>query len=160
MLKFINAEKTAASFNGASFALDAPENWESIGDGPTREAVLAWLAEGNIPAPMDVPPPPTPADLEEVKRHLLADALVKRDALLVHLERLRTRAIEAGNTTDRNALSVAITSLENAFKDQRVVNAINGEVKPVLFTINREIGLALGAASPASLQALLALDAL
>ena len=44
MLKFTNTDKTSATFNGASFSLDAPENWESIGDTPTREAVLLWLA--------------------------------------------------------------------------------------------------------------------
>lgn len=96
----------------------------------------------------------------EVKRKLLAEAMVKRDVLLVHLERLRTRAIEANNTASRDALSTAITSLEGAFNDQRVIDAVDGDVKPVLKTINKEIGMALGAASPASLQALLALGAL
>lgn len=59
MLKFTNTQKTAAVFNGAYFGLESPEDWKSIGDGPTREAVLAWLAKGNAPLPADVPPPPT-----------------------------------------------------------------------------------------------------
>lgn len=49
MLKFTNPEKTSAEFNGAFFTLSSPENWNSIGDSPTREAVLAWLASGNTP---------------------------------------------------------------------------------------------------------------
>lgn len=106
------------------------------------------------------PPPPTAEHQEAIKRALLAEAMIKRDFLMGHLERLRTRAIEANNTIARDALTAAVTSLENAFNDQRVVDAIDGEVEPVLKTIIREIGLALGAASPQSLQALLALDAL
>lgn len=57
MLKYTNTAKTAAQFNGAFFQLAAPEDWKSIGDGPTRDAVLAWLAKGNTPAPADVPDP-------------------------------------------------------------------------------------------------------
>jgi hypothetical protein len=55
MLKFTNADKTAALFNNVSFSLATPENWQSIGDSPTREAVLAYLAEGNTPQLMDTP---------------------------------------------------------------------------------------------------------
>ena len=58
MLKYTNTDKTSATFNGASFSLDAPENWASIGDTPTREAVLAWLAEVNEPEPADPIPEP------------------------------------------------------------------------------------------------------
>ena len=49
MLKYTNIEKTEAQFNGAFFSLAAPEDFTSIGDGPTREAVLSWLAKGNVP---------------------------------------------------------------------------------------------------------------
>lgn len=52
-LKFTNAEHTAASFNGESFGLAAPSDWNSIGNGPTREAVKAWLAKGNQPEPYE-----------------------------------------------------------------------------------------------------------
>lgn len=97
---------------------------------------------------------------EDIKRRLLAEAMIKRDTLLVHLERLRTRAIEANNTTARDALSTAITSLEGTFNDPRVVNAVDGEVKGVLATIKNEIGVALAQASPATYYALLGLDAL
>jgi hypothetical protein len=58
MIKFTNKDKTAAEFNGTFFQLDGPENWASIGDGPTREAVLAWLAEGNVPEAYIEPPAP------------------------------------------------------------------------------------------------------
>ncbi len=54
-LKYSNEDKTAASFNGAFFTLSAPEDWDSIGDGPTRDAVKAWLAAGNVPEPMGEP---------------------------------------------------------------------------------------------------------
>lgn len=65
MLKFTNTQKTAASFNGASFSLAAPDDFASIGDGPTRDAVLDWLEDGNLPLPADTPPPPTP--LEQIR---------------------------------------------------------------------------------------------
>ena len=118
---------------------------------------LAFLAGGGTPEPADAP---TPEDLEEIKRKLLAEAMIKRDVLLGHLERLRTRAIEASNTAARNALSTAITSLEGVFKDQRVIDAVDGDVKEVLDAIKNEIGVALATASPATYYALLALDAL
>ena len=81
MLKFTNQEKTAATFNGAPFSLDAPENWASIGDTPTREAVLAWLAEGNTPEPADTIPEPTPAQLR--KRELAELSTTFRDDMQV-----------------------------------------------------------------------------
>ena len=56
MLKFTNTANTAASFNASSFSLDAPEDWASIGDGPTRDAVIAWLDAGNKPEPADALP--------------------------------------------------------------------------------------------------------
>lgn len=62
MLKYTNLEKTAAQFNGAFFSLATPENFTSIGDGPTREQVLAWLAEGNVPEDF-IPPEPIPVIL-------------------------------------------------------------------------------------------------
>lgn len=49
MLKYTNTTKTSAQFNGAFFTLAAPEDFASIGDGPTRDAVLKWLAAGNTP---------------------------------------------------------------------------------------------------------------
>ena len=58
MLKYTNTQKTAAQFNGAFFSLAAPEDFESIGDGPTRRAVLDWLADGNTPDPYVAPPAP------------------------------------------------------------------------------------------------------
>ena len=70
MLKFTNQEKTAATFNGSSFVLASAEDLGSIGDGPTREAVLAWLALGNTPLPAD---PPTPQQiLSEIEAAITA----------------------------------------------------------------------------------------
>lgn len=56
MLKYTNKEKTSAQFNGASFSLTAPDDFASIGDGPTRGAVLKWLLEDNTPEPYVTPP--------------------------------------------------------------------------------------------------------
>lgn len=52
MIKFLNEEKTLVNINGSTVRLESPENWESIGDGPTREYVLNWLDNGNIPEPL------------------------------------------------------------------------------------------------------------
>ena len=60
MLKFTNQQKTAARFFNSSFGLAAPEDWDSIGDGPTRTKVKEWLAAGNTPQPAD--PEPAPVD--------------------------------------------------------------------------------------------------
>lgn len=60
IIKYLNQENTDILINGtASMSIAAPGDWASIGDGPTREAVLAWIAAGNIPEPYQ--PPPTPA---------------------------------------------------------------------------------------------------
>lgn len=63
MLKFTNTEKTCATFNGVFLTLAAPEDWESIGDGPTREAVMTWLAVGNMPETVGAPPEPSPIEV-------------------------------------------------------------------------------------------------
>ena len=63
MLKYTNLEKTGAQFNASFFSLAAPEDFSTIGDGPTREQVLTWLAvEGNMPEDF-VPPEPVPVIL-------------------------------------------------------------------------------------------------
>lgn len=74
MLKFTNTEKTSAIFNGTFITLDAPENWESIADSSTREAVLAYLAEGNTAQDADLPPPPTPQQIADAAALTLAKA--------------------------------------------------------------------------------------
>jgi hypothetical protein len=74
-LKYTNKERTAATFNGASFALTAPDDWDSIGDGPTREAVLAWLAAGNEAQPID---PPTFAQLVDANTAAIQAELDRR----------------------------------------------------------------------------------
>ena len=76
-IKYTNAEQTAILINGSvSTGLSAPGAWESIGDGPTREAVLAWIAAGNVPEPY---PQPTAAEVAEAKRRQLQ---ADRDAAL------------------------------------------------------------------------------
>lgn len=49
MLKYTDSKKLNAVFNGISISLAAPEDWNSIGDTPTRDAVLSWIAAGNTP---------------------------------------------------------------------------------------------------------------
>lgn len=140
----------------------------------------------------------------EIKRRLLADAMVNRDILLGHLRWFyaetseplvaaisgvseaannpdlnlpvspenqgaidaaqaalsAAQAVRAAVVTKRSAIYTAINSLQGAFNDHRVVDAVDGEVKPVLNTIKNEIGIALAQASPATYYALLGLDAL
>lgn len=50
-----NASHTDVVFNGTCFSIDSPDNWDSIGDGPTKAAIKAWLAEGNTPIPFLLP---------------------------------------------------------------------------------------------------------
>lgn len=73
MLKFTNTERTCATFNGTSFCLASAEDWDSIGDIPTQEAVKAWLAAGNTPDPYVPPPPGIP---QEVTRRQARQALL------------------------------------------------------------------------------------
>lgn len=58
MLKFTNIEKTTAIFDGKYLSLSSDSDWASIGDGPTRDAVQAWIAAGNMPEPADPSPVP------------------------------------------------------------------------------------------------------
>lgn len=60
MLKYLNQTKTMAKFFDTSFQLAAPEDWDSISDGPTKEKVKAWLAAGNTPEPADPEPKVSP----------------------------------------------------------------------------------------------------
>jgi hypothetical protein len=99
-LKYTNTGRTSATFNGASFALSAPDDWDSIGDGPTREAVKAWLAAGNLPQPVD---PPTIAELNapilaEIAAEEAKQNRAIREALLLLLpagaEKDRLKAID------------------------------------------------------------------
>jgi hypothetical protein len=74
MLKFNNQQKTAASFFNSSFVLAAPEDWDSIGDGPTRTKVKEWLAAGNTPEPADPEPQVFPVVTMRQARLALHDA--------------------------------------------------------------------------------------
>lgn len=51
VLKYTNAQHTSLEFNGCHFSIDSPDNWDSIGDGPTREMVRAYLNDGGIVVP-------------------------------------------------------------------------------------------------------------
>ena len=76
MLKFINQQKTSARFFDAFFSLAAPEDWNSIGDGPTREKVKAWLTAGNTPEPADHEPAPIDqADIDNLEKQMKALAM-------------------------------------------------------------------------------------
>jgi hypothetical protein len=99
-LKYTNTERTSATFNGASFSMSAADDWDSIGDGPTREAVKEWLAEGNLPLPVD---PPTIAELNapilaEIAAEEAKQNRAVREALLLLLpagaEKDRLKAID------------------------------------------------------------------
>ena len=58
-IKYTNAENTSIQIDGnISTGLSAPNDWASIGDGPTREAVLEWIAAGGVPEPYQPPAPP------------------------------------------------------------------------------------------------------
>lgn len=92
MLKFLNAEKTAVEFEGAYFSLKAPEDWDSIGDGPTREAVKTWLAAGN--APVEIAPPSIQdqitalkAEIETIERNDLMNRRA-REAFILQAEQI------------------------------------------------------------------------
>lgn len=76
MLKYTNTTKTAAQFNGAFFSLAAPEDFTSIGDGPTRDAVLRWIAAGNTPVAL---PPPTQAELDLPAKNAIKAKLAEID---------------------------------------------------------------------------------
>lgn len=82
-LKFTNAERTAAEFNDAILKLTGTANWASIGDGQTRSAVLAWLAEGNVPEPYTVPLALKRAAIEQARNQKL-DAGVMWEGKLWH----------------------------------------------------------------------------
>lgn len=59
IIKYLNSEQTLINIDGVvDVGLSSPNDWESIGDGPTRETVLAWIAAGNVPEPYQPPAPP------------------------------------------------------------------------------------------------------
>lgn len=111
MLKFTNVDKTSATFNGASFSLTTPEDWDSIGDTPTREAVHAWLAAGNTPEPADVPDPQLAINAK------LAQLRQIREAILNRLAGIAGRADRAGNTALAAACDVGVQGLLNITQD-------------------------------------------
>ena len=51
-----------------------PEDFTSIGDGPTREAVLSWLAKGNVPEDYVISPEQILAEKKR-ERQRIVDAI-------------------------------------------------------------------------------------
>ena len=77
IIKYLNTEQTLINIDGVvDVGLATPNDLGSIGDGPTREAALEWIAAGNIPEPF---PLPTAAEVAETKRRQLQ---ADRDAAL------------------------------------------------------------------------------
>lgn len=102
MLKFTNTTKTAAAFNGAFFSLEAPEDWASIGDGPTRQAVLAWLAEGNTPESADaVLPPSKPEQIDALLAAKGVTRLLVQLTIEVSEDKARALAPSYGMTAEQ-----------------------------------------------------------
>jgi len=136
-----------------------------------NEVQRGWLWNGSIFSAPPPPEPPSAHDLEEIKRKLIAEGVVKRDFLLMHLRWFYTKANEEAAAAvgqpaidaaiaKRNAINTAINSLQNIFNDPRIVAAINGDVKVAADQVKGEIGAALYAASPETYLALKALDPL
>lgn len=102
-IKFLGQDHTAVSIGGSSFALAAPDDWDSIVDGPTREAVKKFLAEGGVPEEADPvdPNPPVLAQISEVeskqnraiREHLLGDpsAITRLRNIDDQIKSLRTK---------------------------------------------------------------------
>lgn len=97
MIKFTSQDKLNAAFNGSAFSLTAPEDWDSIGDGPTREAVKAWIAAGNVPEPADLPDPKIAiqAQIAALESSTMLPR-VTREFMLVYMESQATPAQLAG----------------------------------------------------------------
>lgn len=132
---------------------------------------LAWIEQGNAPEPADEEPIPTAYELEEIKRNLISEGVIKRDALLAHLRWFYSLAIEERNEASQGqelvdaqakvlAIKTAIVSLENIFNDQRVVNSTNGAVSLAVKQVYLEIFTALFVESQETYLAIKALDPL
>ena len=124
MLKYTNTEKTSAMFNGASFSLDAPENWASIGDAPTREAVLAWLAEGNTPEPADTPMQPTKSELAQqqidaIEAKTMMNRAVREGMLAMTEFVAATQKVTPDMLYVQNAAYKAVKDTDNQVKQLR-----------------------------------------
>jgi hypothetical protein len=126
MLKFTNTEKTSATFNGASFSLDAPENWASIGDTPTREAIMAWLAEGNTPEPADPIPVPTQAQIAQdqinaIEAKTMMNRAVREGMLAMTEFAAATQKITPDILYQQNAAYKAVKNVDNQIRQLRAL---------------------------------------
>ncbi len=124
---------------------------------PTIPAGHTFAVEEN---PDLTPPPLTPLQEEEIKRKLLAEAMLRRDVLLGHLRWFYTKSVEEGNAPKTLAISNAINSLHALFSDPRIVNSVDGAAKVAIFIVYKEIFDALKAASLVTYNAIKALDPL
>jgi len=122
MLKFTNAQKTAATFFNASFCLAAPEDWDSIGDGPTKQKVKEWLAAGNTPEPADPEPQVFPVVTMRQARLALhgAGLLTQVNSAVVAIGGEAAIEWEYATTVDRNSPLVASLATALNLSEQEI----------------------------------------
>lgn len=130
MLKFTNIEKTSVNFNDASFTLTSPEDWESIGDGPTRESILAWLSvEGNVP---ELFPNPTVAEIKTERNKRKSGGFLV-DAMWFHSD-------DASRGQYSILLSLAIEkSLPTDYILSQMWKTMSGTFTPISVSLLRQI---------------------
>lgn len=58
MLRFTNAERTAATFDGTFFPVPEPGDFASVPDATVRKKVLRYLADGGVAVPYTAPDEP------------------------------------------------------------------------------------------------------
>lgn len=135
MIKFTNQERTSAIFNESTFiSLSAPEDWDSIGDGPTREAVKAWLAAGNVPQPVDEPNPNEAilAQIAAIEAKTMVPRVVREALLLMAqdlAEREATQLTAAGKPTTKEELLAENVGYLRTLSVDNQIKQLRGQLK-------------------------------